>query len=130
MGAIIINCEWIHSLVEEGEQVTHHHQRRPRDAQQDLADALRSLVHVLDSCGKKCTIRTKRRRTDRQTDNLPASAAAERLSFRKTKRQLRATKTKKLRRKVSVWAEESVLSATASDEVRLNNFSVRKLNIQ
>lgn len=68
--------------------------------------------------------------TDRQTDNLPASAAVERMSFRKTKRQLRATKTKKLRRKVSAWAEDSILSATASDEVRLNNFSVRKLNIQ
>lgn len=40
-----------HSLVEEGEQVAHHHQRGPRHAQQDLTDALRPLVHVLDPCG-------------------------------------------------------------------------------
>lgn len=38
------------SLVEEGEQVAHHHQRCSGDAQQDFADALRPLVHVLDSC--------------------------------------------------------------------------------
>lgn len=37
-----------HSLVEEGEQIAHHHQRRPRDAQQDFTDALRPLIHVLD----------------------------------------------------------------------------------
>lgn len=41
------------SLVEEGEQVAHHHQRRPRDTQQDLTDALRPLVHVLDPCSEK-----------------------------------------------------------------------------
>lgn len=42
-----------HSLVEEGKQVAHHHQRRPRDPQQDLADALRPLVHVLYPCSEK-----------------------------------------------------------------------------
>ena len=41
-----------HSLVKEGKQVAHHHQRRPRDSQQDLMDALRPLVHVLDPCSK------------------------------------------------------------------------------
>lgn len=39
------------SLVEEGEQVAHHHQSCPGDAQQDFADTLRPLVHVLDPCG-------------------------------------------------------------------------------
>lgn len=39
-----------HSLVEEGKQVAHHHQRCSGDAQQDFADALRPLVHVLDPC--------------------------------------------------------------------------------
>lgn len=37
-----------HSLVQEGKQVAHDHQRGPGHAQQDLADALRPLVHVLD----------------------------------------------------------------------------------
>ena len=45
-------CVSGHSLVEEGEQVTHHHERRPRDAQQDLTDALRSLVEVFYPCSK------------------------------------------------------------------------------
>lgn len=40
-----------HSLVEEGEQVAHHHQRCPGDAQQDFANALRPFIHVLDPCG-------------------------------------------------------------------------------
>lgn len=39
-----------HSLVEEGKQVAHHHQGCPGDAQQDFADALRPLIHVLDPC--------------------------------------------------------------------------------
>lgn len=42
-----------YSLVEEGEQVAGHHQRRPRHAQQDLTDALRSLVQVFNPCSKK-----------------------------------------------------------------------------
>lgn len=48
-------CVSGYSLVEEGKQVTHHDQRRPRHAQQDLTDALCSLVQVLDSCSMKHT---------------------------------------------------------------------------
>lgn len=43
-----------YSLVEKGKQVARHHQGRPRDAQQDLTDALCSLVHVFNPCGEKC----------------------------------------------------------------------------
>lgn len=61
-----------HSLVEEGEQVAHHHQRRPRDTQQDLTDALRPLVHVLDPCSeKKCHQEVRHSDTSGKT---PASA--------------------------------------------------------
>lgn len=48
-------CMSGYSLVEEGKQVTHHHQRRPRDTQQDLTDALCSFIQVFDSCGRKHT---------------------------------------------------------------------------
>lgn len=73
------------SLVEEGEQVTHHHQRRPRDAQQDLTDALRPLVHVLDSCRKTQTSERprsvsemSRAATQRHTLKKPPGGATER----------------------------------------------------
>lgn len=111
-----------YSLVEEGEQVTHHHQRRPRDAQQDLTDALRSLVHVLDSCSKKCTrekpssvSETSRGVTQRHILKEISAGFVSPLrredEFQKDKRD---TKTKKLRGKVSAWAEDRnvVFSAT------------------
>lgn len=45
-------CVSGYSLVEEGEQVTHYHQCCPRDAQQDLTDALRPLIQVFYPCSK------------------------------------------------------------------------------
>lgn len=42
-----------YSLVEEGEQVPHHHQCRSGDAQEDLPDALSAFVKVLYSCREK-----------------------------------------------------------------------------
>lgn len=59
--AIIINvrarfCISGYSLVQEGKQVAHHHQRRPWDTQQDLTDTLRSLVQVFYPCSRKMHI--------------------------------------------------------------------------
>lgn len=47
------NTVCFNSLVEEGEQIPHHHQRWSLDAQQNLTNALSSFIKVFYPCRKE-----------------------------------------------------------------------------